>query len=444
MKNSLFIVFVVFAFLLAVSPYVLRFANHNSTVPGSEAYLYLSRARAIHSFFDLVRTDFYTVLLYGFSLFFGLENSSRLLPFFLALCSVVLLYFSLSSLLPSTAVFFILFSFLLSPLYVSISFFSSTFSFLLFLLSALFYAIIKEKFYFIFILTVFLSFVGFSSAFFSFFILFFLFFFFNKKSYSYLLFYLAVVIVFYYLPSMYDLLEFPVTLDFSSIFVDFGGSFGISSFIFILGIIGLFSCWYFYKKYVIFYIFCIFTIISSLFNSEFIFFSSLFLSAFAGYALYLIFVMQWELSFIKNASLLVLFCSLFFSYLSFMFAASSVLPHEDIKMGFLWLSSFDLSDSLIFSSPANGWWIEYFSSNSALLHANSENSERIFKEIMNAGDIFVVKKILDKYSVSFLVISNDFYSSFGGNEGLLFLLKDSETFKRVYSNDYLEIWEYKK
>ena len=57
------------------------------------------------------------------------------------------------------------------------------------------------------------------------------------------------------------------------------------------------------------------------------------------------------------------------------------------------------------------------------------------------------KALLDKYSINYIWIDNSMKHSLvwkNKRKGLLFLFRNSETFKNIYNKAGIEIWEYKK
>ena len=55
--------------------------------------------------------------------------------------------------------------------------------------------------------------------------------------------------------------------------------------------------------------------------------------------------------------------------------------------------------------------------------------------------------LLNKYNIRYIFITQDMKEGLvwtDNNQGLLFLLKNGETFKKPYSSDKIEIWQYLK
>ena len=67
-------------------------------------------------------------------------------------------------------------------------------------------------------------------------------------------------------------------------------------------------------------------------------------------------------------------------------------------------------------------------------------------ELFYQNDIRETKRILDKYNVSYIFISEELFDGRvwdEENKGLHFLLQNRETFKNIYSSEEVGIWEYK-
>ncbi|MEM3154622.1 MAG: hypothetical protein QW165_03610, partial [Candidatus Woesearchaeota archaeon] len=97
---------------------------------------------------------------------------------------------------------------------------------------------------------------------------------------------------------------------------DFGGIYGFSIFAFLLAIVGTALVWQPKRKYYAIYTIVIAFIIAGFFFPHLLVFGNVVVSALAGAALAQLAERKWELTFLRQAALLVLFCGLLFSSIS--------------------------------------------------------------------------------------------------------------------------------
>jgi len=154
--------------------------------------------------------------------------------------------------------------------------------------------------------------------------------------------------------------------------------------------------------------------------------------------------MKWEISWIRNLTILFLLYGLLFSIVSYTPRLSMALPNNDIADGLSWLR-YNSKEEVIFSDYKNGFWIEYFSGQPVILDPLVYNKSRLddSRFILNSRSLKETKLLLNKYNVSYIYIDNTLRQSIGENKGLLFLLRNNETFKMVYNNSYTQIYELK-
>ena len=129
------------AIMILITPHLLRYFNGNILI-GEESYYHAKIAEDIikNRFFNINPYDF---LLFFFSYFLGVEFSSKLLPFLLGICFLLLFYLILKKYF-NEEIFLILFILILSPAFVYTFTISNIHSFFIFIIFLFFY-FLKNK-----------------------------------------------------------------------------------------------------------------------------------------------------------------------------------------------------------------------------------------------------------------------------------------------------------
>ena len=163
--------------------------------------------------------------------------------------------------------------------------------------------------------------------------------------------------------------------------------------------------------------------------------------------------MKWESGLIKDLTVLLLICGLLFSGVSSANFLSEEGPDKEL---FDALSNIPIG-SVVLSHQFNGYWINYAGMKTVIgpftnIDNYDERKEDV-KQLFESRDLSLVKSILDKYNVDYILITPDMRNGFiwsDDEEGVLFLLKYSaEDFERFYDKDLdsykdVEIWKYNK
>lgn len=231
-----------------------------------------------------------------------------------------------------------------------------------------------------------------------------------------------------------------------SYFSDLGGKYGLSVFGVMLAILGIMYNWK--KKYSdLGVFFSIFALAILMFLTKYaIFFMNFFVSILAAYALMALASKGWESKTLKNFTMLVMVCGLIFSTVSFMNRHITEEPSKGIVQA---MEIFKENDQgVAFSHYTRGYWLEYAGKKTVMdenfafapnVNERWKDSEELFK----TRSLDDAMKIIDKYSIRYIWVDKELKGEIWGHneEGLQFLLEYSKNFKRVYSTDYVEIWE---
>ncbi|MEM4244707.1 MAG: hypothetical protein QXR60_00685 [Candidatus Nanoarchaeia archaeon] len=220
---------------------------------------------------------------------------------------------------------------------------------------------------------------------------------------------------------------------FGNFISDLGGPFGLGAFIVILSFFGLRSLWNDKYTHFYFYLMLLVTIGLSFFNLRVLALLNFFLVLLAALGVELLFERHWRSRLIKSLTIIILFVGLLLSAWSYMGSVIYGLPNGDVIDGLYALR--DLPYGTVFSHYSREYWIDFagrpFFSDGSLLYTR---------------DIGYATALMESNGVSYIWIDNDMKSKvwIEEDQDLLFLLKYSKSFKEVYSNDYVTIWEFKK
>ena len=239
----------------------------------------------------------------------------------------------------------------------------------------------------------------------------------------------------YALPSLIILLFFPAEnlFSFGSFVSDFGGPFGLGVFLMILSFFGLKFFWKDKYVYLYLYLSMILLIVFSFFNLRALSYLNFILVLLSALGLEVLFERHWRSKSIKYLTLLIMILGLFISSFSYMSWVINGLPNRDVVDGLYALR--DLPEGAVFSHVSREYWIDFakkpFVANNALLY--TRDIERATNLIKSGG-------------ISYVWVDEDMRSRVWVEEDqdLLFLLKYSESFELVYSNDYVGIWKFNR
>lgn len=278
----------------------------------------------------------------------------------------------------------------------------------------------------------------------------------DRKRASIVTFFIVLVLLFHYIP-FYFSHGFPEGGSISQAgriqeFVsDLGGRSGFSIFGLILAGIGLASNWRRKKALYPAYLLSIFAVAWSFFFSYALAYSNFAVSIFAGMAFAGLAKMKWELRQIRNLSLLLLFCGVLFSSVSYSARIGNSPPDQGTVSALEWLRENSAEGDVVFSHYSNGFWIERYSGRAALTDGLFEYSPRLAEylndseTIFNTLDIRETRSLLSRHNVKFILMTGGMDQGIVWDkpgQGLSFLLKNSETFKKEYINPSAEIYEY--
>lgn len=228
---------------------------------------------------------------------------------------------------------------------------------------------------------------------------------------------------------------------------DFGGLLGFSVFGLVLLIIGIAAHG---KKKLYTYPLFIFFIIMFFVKPESTIYFNFLVAFFGGVGLYKISRTKWNINLIKDLILIVFVCGILFSAVSYGKILSLSGPDNNIKDSMEWLS--EKKERVVFSHYSYGFIIRELANQNVIMDSMSRYADN-YEELLNDSNMLLysrnlegTEKILKKHNIYYILIDKRMREMIweGEEDGLLFLLKNPETFENVYSEKGVDIWRYKK
>jgi len=235
----------------------------------------------------------------------------------------------------------------------------------------------------------------------------------------------------------------------NQIISDFGFYPGLSLFLLIPSVYALKHLWKnnsYYKQ--IFYSFSL-LLIFSLFSTSLLLVFTPIASILAAVGILKLHNKKWNSNILKIITVAAILFGICLSTFNFIVLNIISLPDEKIIHGLTYLKENSPEDSVVLSDPPRGYWINYFSERKNIADSNTflapNMKERLkdINKIFKTRDINEFNKIVSKYDINYILIDSELKNQLWktDDEGLLFILKNSQNIVRFYKNDKLEIWK---
>ena len=394
-----------------------------------------------------------------------------LLTLFFSVMSIVLLYKIMENLsIPDNYKIITLILYILSPIFISSAIFLSKFTLGLLLFLALIYLkVIEKKSISVDIIVVFLAvllfYISLSFLFFAIFFLFFYSFLIKKNLKKTIIMTAIIIFIIISLQQIAVIRQFtdiPGRTIYTNIFqetiADLGAFVGFGIFSILLFALGLYVMWKkqpMVKKYILFII--VLLIITYYFSDgKYLF--NLCVSIISAIAFIYLLEQEWKLSLIKDVSLFILILGIIFSGLSTITRITAAYPTLDEYHAILFLQqqysninnqeyilSYYRYGHLLQSIPESNGKLPVFLDTKSYELNKYLNQSIIANELFYSRDIKKTTQLLTKYQIKYIFITPFMKSGIvwkKENQGLLFLLKNSERFKSIYNKNGVEIWEF--
>ncbi len=224
---------------------------------------------------------------------------------------------------------------------------------------------------------------------------------------------------------------------------DLGSQSGIGVFLALLGLIGLYASWKRKHRYISLYATLIAILILAPFDPALLIYLALIASFFASFALIKLFRREWQLTSIKEVSMLLIICGILFSIISYTGNMIAQGPSiEEIK-------SLKVIDGNVLTDPSQGAFVSFVSGYPVVMDDSASRFNDNSKTLNDTRSIFMsrnlirTKDLLETYDVRYIWLTEESKTMIWGKEeeGLLFLFRNNETFKKVDSDTGIAIWE---
>jgi uncharacterized membrane protein len=202
---------------------------------------------------------------------------------------------------------------------------------------------------------------------------------------------------------------------------------------------------------IIFYLSSLLLLISSYYVVHLRIYLNILFSFLVATAILMFIKRRWKLKLIKYLTILTIICGLLFSTISYLNRLSTQEPDKSIIASLEWLEN--KPTGVVFSHYEKGFWIEHLANKPVIMDAMFDYAPNVGQRYNDSLTIFfsrnlqITTEILDKYNVTYIWIDKKMKHGQvweKENQGLLFLLKNSERFKSIYALEGVEIWTYIK
>ncbi len=467
-KNSIFFILFITAIVL-LSPCILRLINNNSALIGDKSYYHARIAEQIseQKIPEIDELSYqgrayifnpYHLVLSWFGFITDVETASQVLIFLSGLISVFLFFLLLKeikiNILQRSLILFVL---VLSPAFIYTFSVSNKHSISIPLLLIGLYFLLKRKFYFSAFFLIVSSFLSLFNIAIVLIILLGAFFRKRDKKMLFIISIILIIFLIYYVPFYYSY-GLPEKVQFIHInhlqkFISgIGSVIGFSIFALILAIMGIAVTWKMKKELIFVYFAVVFLLSVSSYSINSNIYLNFFISIFAGLGFYSIIKRKWEVKLIMDLTILVLLCGLLFSSVSYINRLGSMQPDDNIRKSLEWLNEYSDPEEVVLSHYSKGAFIEYWAERPVVMDSLFEYAPDLNERyndsvvIFNSRNLKETKNLLEKYSIKYIGIDHEMKKGLVWKEekqGLLFLFRNKETFKNIYSKNNIDIWEVK-
>lgn len=230
------------------------------------------------------------------------------------------------------------------------------------------------------------------------------------------------------------------------VITDINGQAGFSFSSIILTLIGVILLWEKGLKNIAFYLFIIGIFILSIYSTPLKAYLNFLLVIYAGFAFIYLNKRKWSIPIIKKITLLLIICSIMFSTILYVTKLSKSSPNPEYVDALEFIKDQSLEREKVLSSSENGYIIEYYTQRPAFIDdkSNIYEPERmtILKNLTLSRNLERTESMLKEYNIKYIFIDTPFRQILEADEGLLFLLENSNKFENIYKNKEVEVWIY--
>lgn len=233
---------------------------------------------------------------------------------------------------------------------------------------------------------------------------------------------------------------------FQGMITDFGSQIGFGVFSLILIVIGLMHSWKHKKVFYPLYFLGAFGFIAMIsFGGIISVYLAPLAAIFIAKALLEIRRRMWIIPALRSLTALLIICGLLFSTVSYMDRLAASGPDASLVDASLFLKEISSPNDVILTHATYAPIIESVAERRVVIDTFQADPwvKEDVRELFASRSSKKVLQTLSKYDVAYLLIDRDIDESVwrGNNEGLLFVLRDGETFKKVHMVNTMEIWK---
>ena len=261
-----------------------------------------------------------------------------------------------------------------------------------------------------------------------------------------IIFFIVVVLIYYKSGQFYMLFAYAKEPYLGVLLSDIGSSMGLSIFFLVLSLVGLGVFWK--RKGELWLIYLIVLLVGIgflLFKNPAMPYALFFLGIFAGFGSYRILVSQWKLKMLKDLTLLLILCGLFFSTLSYLNRIKASDMDGTLLDSLKWIQKNGKEGSVL-SYQGYGFAIEYISNMPAVTDDfSSEKFINLSNYLFMLRNLDRIRQISEEYNIRYILITPEMKTGTvwsGKDEGILFLLRNNDIFRKVYEKNGVEVWEF--
>jgi hypothetical protein len=156
---------------------------------------------------------------------------------------------------------------------------------------------------------------------------------------------------------------------------------------------------------------------------------------------------KWEAKQLKNIALLILFCGMLFSTISYAKRMSLMEPEPNLAEALTKLSAYPEGRVLSYSAYSD--FIAYFARMSAYAEPGARDAVQrlnISSEIFYSRRLDYTRNLLEEENIRYIVVDRNMRQGLvwdREDQGLLFLFTNNDSFRRLFGKEVdVEAWEY--
>ncbi len=221
------------------------------------------------------------------------------------------------------------------------------------------------------------------------------------------------------------------------IFSELGFEYGLGIFLVLTALVGVYVLWKrraeFWQAYMLLFLLAVSVFsVSYIFSYYFMFVCALFSTV----AITRFIEGKWELSSLRNATLLLIVCGSLFSFFSYANVLSQKSYDPGLDEALHWLAN--TPQGSVLSAREYGYLIERISAHPAVLTARTQG-----EQILHLRNPDLVRALFERQGIRYVVIDRKMRDGLvwsRQDQGLQFALKNAEFFEVIYHKDDVEIW----